>query len=41
MADTQECQHTEEEPGRHWVEDEWGEEHRIECGCPCDECQEY
>lgn len=25
----------------HWSEDEFGNEIRIDCGCPCAECREY
>jgi hypothetical protein len=35
------CQHTEEEPGMHWAETRHGEEYRIDCGCPCEECRDY
>jgi hypothetical protein len=36
-----ECTHTEEEPGMHWAETRHGEEYRIDCGCPCEECRDY
>jgi hypothetical protein len=35
------CQHTEEEPGTHWATDIHGDEYRIDCGCPCPQCEEY
>lgn len=37
-----ECEHTEETgPGIHWGEDVYGNEYRIDCGCPCAACREY
>jgi hypothetical protein len=41
LVSTPECIHDEDDPGRHWAEDTYGNEYRIECGCPCPECEEY
>lgn len=37
------CQHDEDDDrlSLHWREDEFGQEYRIVCGCPCDKCTEY
>lgn len=36
------CQHTDDDPGTHWVDDHRdGTEIRVDCGCPCPDCREY
>ena len=27
--------------GHHWTEDDYGNERRIDCGCPCEDCRSY
>jgi hypothetical protein len=35
------CVHADDDPGRHWDEDTFGNERRVECDCPCAACSEY
>lgn len=41
QADPPACIHTDDDPGRHWDEDTYGNDVRIDCACPCPDCGEY
>ncbi len=37
------CEHDPDDDcnALHWAEDTYGNEYRVDCGCPCQECREY